>query len=137
MGAGAIDALDGAAYLFYLSLAVTALLLAALLFWQFRTTPNLQRSTIAQRAASQVQTVVNESDLAYLVEANLRFTRASIPDQNSLLGIVYVQRRPEVTLTDEAIRQQLTSAIQQRLVVQIENVTPLVTVTVLDPLDEP
>lgn len=122
----------GRTRVFYLSLAVTGVLLAALLFWQFRTTPTLQRSTIAQRAASQVQRVVNESNLAYLVEANLRFTRASIPDQNSLLGIIYVQRRPEVTLTNEEIRQQLTTAIAQQLSAQIDNVTPLVTITVLD-----
>ncbi len=122
----------GRTSVFYLSLAVTGVLLAALLFWQFRTTPNLQRSTIAQRAASQVQTIVDESNLAYLVEANLRFTRASIPDQNSLLGIIYVQRRPAVTLTDEEIRQQLTTTIKEQLSAQIDNVTPLVTVTVLD-----
>ncbi|MEZ4732748.1 MAG: DUF389 domain-containing protein [Caldilineaceae bacterium] len=118
--------------IFYASLAVTLILLAGLLFWQFRTTPTLQRSTIAQRAVGEVEAVLEASEFAYLVEANLRFTRPSIQDQNTLLGVVYVQRQPDVTLTDEQIRQQLTAAIEQQLLAHQENVTPLITVTVLD-----
>jgi len=122
----------GRTRIFYGSFAITLLLLAGLLFWQFRTTPNLQRSTIAQRAVEQVETVLAESDLAYLIEANMRFTLPSVQDQNTLLGIIYVQRQPDVTLPGEQIRQQLTAAIEQQLLAQQENITPLITVTVLD-----
>ncbi len=40
--------------------------------------PSLQRLSWAPRAASVVQRVVNDSDLAELSEANVRFTRTTI-----------------------------------------------------------
>jgi hypothetical protein len=46
--------------------------------------------------------------------------------------VVYVQRRPPVTLSDEQLRTELIAAIQQRLSEQQANVTPLITVTVLE-----
>jgi uncharacterized hydrophobic protein (TIGR00271 family) len=118
--------------IFYLSFATTLVLLAALLFWQFRTTPDFQRASIAQHAVSQVEEVVQQSGVAYLVEANLRFTRPSMQAQNTLLGVVYVQRHPSVTLSNEQLRTELIAAIQQRLSEQQANVTPLITVTVLE-----
>ena len=68
--------------------------------------------------------------MARLVEANVRFTRADIAGQNTLLVLVYV--RPNGNGDDpNLVRQQLSQSIRSRLSGQF-NVTPLVDVTILD-----
>ncbi|MGV0028707.1 TIGR00341 family protein [Phormidesmis priestleyi] len=114
------------------ALGVSALSLAALLTWQFSNSPRLERSSRAQRANAEVQTAVEQVGLAKLVEANVRFTRADITDQNTLLAQVYVQRQAGSSVPAQQIRDRLTQAIQARLLNQGFNVTPLVDVTVLD-----
>lgn len=115
------------------ALSITVLALSGLLLWQFINPPNLQRASLAQRAEAQVQQVVEQEPSAQLVESNVRFTRASIPGQNTLLTVLYVQRVPNATDADEAIRARLTQAIQARLLEQEIDVTSLVSVNVLEP----
>lgn len=108
----------------------SALALAALLTWQLSDRPSLQHSSQTQRAAATVQEVVDESGIATLVEANTRFTRASIQGQNSLLVELYVQS--DGVLPPEEVRQQLSQAVRSELLSEYD-VTPLVTITVFDP----
>lgn len=70
--------------------------------------------------------------MAELVEVNVRFTGSNIKGQNTLLGIVYVQRRAGVTEDSEEIRSRITRAIQTHLLEQGFNVTPLIDVSVLE-----
>jgi uncharacterized membrane protein len=118
--------------MFPVVLAATVLILLSLLTWQFSTSPELQRSSREQRATAQIQKVVNDSGLANLVEANVRFTPANIKGQNTLLGTVYVQRQAGVTQSSEEIRSRLTGTIQAQLLQQGFNVTPLIDVSVLE-----
>jgi uncharacterized hydrophobic protein (TIGR00271 family) len=118
---------------FYVSLVISAAALAGLLWWQFSSRPNLQRSTISERAVSKVAQVVDQSHLADLVEANMHFTRASVSNQNTLLGVIYVQRKQGVQVPAEQIRQQLTMDIQKSINQQGFHVTPLVDIIVLEP----
>jgi uncharacterized hydrophobic protein (TIGR00271 family) len=117
---------------FKATLALSAIALAGMLVWQFSQSPNLQRSSQAQRATAEVQDAIEEVGLADLVEANVRFTRPDIAGQNTLLCVIYVQRRSDVTLPDTEIQNRITEAIQQQLQEQDFNVTPLVNVTVLE-----
>ncbi|MCZ7570827.1 MAG: DUF389 domain-containing protein [Ardenticatenaceae bacterium] len=123
----------GKKWMFPAVLAVTVMVLAGLLGWQFSSSPELQRPTRSQRAVAQIQTVINESGLVELVEANVRFPRSNIAGQNTVLSVVYVQRRPDTAMPAEEIRHRITTAIQQRLLEQGFNVTPLVDVIVLEP----
>jgi uncharacterized hydrophobic protein (TIGR00341 family) len=113
-------------------LIVTVLALTGLLTWQFLTSPNLQRSSIAQRTNAEIQEVVNENRLAKLLEANVRFTAPKIEDQNTLLVTLYVQRQAGVNQSSQEISDSLTKAIQTRLLEQSFNVTPLLDVNVLE-----
>lgn len=113
-------------------LAVTILLLAGLLTWQFSSSPELQRSSRSQRATAELQKVVNNSNLVELVEADVRFPNPNIKGQNTLLGTVYVQRKAGVTESAQQIRDRLTNDIQTHLLEQGFNVTPLVDVSVLE-----
>jgi uncharacterized hydrophobic protein (TIGR00271 family) len=123
----------GRPVIFYISLGLSMLILIGLLIWQFSISPDLQRSTQEQRAASEVQLVLENYPRAQLVQSELRFTRPQIGDQNTLLGIIYVQRNPGVNETAEEIRQELTRMVQNRLLSEGYNVTPLIDVVVLDP----
>jgi uncharacterized hydrophobic protein (TIGR00271 family) len=123
----------GKRWLFPVALASTVAVLASLLTWQFANTPFLQRSTIAQRANADIQQVVNQNPLVDLVEANARFTGNSVKGQNTLLSVVYVQRREGVSASSEEISSRLTQEIQTHLEKQNFNITPLVNVNVLEP----
>jgi uncharacterized hydrophobic protein (TIGR00341 family) len=118
---------------FPITLSVTLIALLGLLGWQFSTSPSLERSTRTQRANVQVQKAIEEVGLAQLVESNVRFTRPEIPGQNTLLSVVYVQRKPGVKMSDAEISDRITRAVQNRLQEEGFNVTPLVSVNVLKP----
>ena len=119
--------------LFPLALATSAAVLVGLFVWQLSSPPELQRSSRAQRAAYEMRQSVEESGLASPVEVTARFTRAEVADQHTLLGIVYAQRADTVRMESEAISQALTRRIQERLHTSGFDVTPLVSVTVLEP----
>ena len=123
----------GHAWLFPAALTFTAAALAALLAWQFSGPPELQRTTRAERAAEEIQRLVDESGLAYTAEADVRFTGYTIPGQNTLLCVVYVQRREGVALSKEEVGEHLRERIGGRLLQEGFDVTPLVNVVVLEP----
>lgn len=125
----------GTSTIYYLSIGLSVVGLAALLLLQFSDTPQLQRSTRAQRAVSVADEVLAGTDVASLVEANFRFTRpaAAENDPPTLLGVVYVQKLPNSSLTNQEIERFLTTAIQRALLAEGYNVEPLINVTVLEP----
>ena len=101
-----------------------------LLAWQAHDAPDLQRSSVSRRIAQEVKVAVEDSGLARLVESDVRFTRADIPGQNALLGLVYVQKAPGTTLPDDEVQAQLTERIVRRIRQQGFDVEPMVDVTV-------
>ena len=122
----------GKQWVFAATLAVTVAALIGLLTWQLSNPPEFQRSTRAQRATAEIGQVVEASGTAQMVEANIRFTRSKIQEQNTLLGVVYVQRQPGVTASSEEIAIALTREIQTRLLEQDFSLTPLIDVKVLE-----
>lgn len=113
------------------SLAATLLAIAGLLWWQLGDVPELQRGSLQQRAAAAVQEVVNTSGNARLVEANVRFTRADIPGQNTLLAEIYVQ--PAAGESGPEIERQTSARIGREIRRRFPSVTPLISVTALQP----
>jgi len=108
----------------------SAIAVVALVGWQLWTSPDLQRSTQAQRAAAEVKHAVEASGLALPVEVNVRFTRADIPGQNTLLVEAFVVA--SAPQPRDHIKQQISSQIRTRLNGRF-NVQPLIDVTVLEP----
>lgn len=117
---------------FPVALGTSAIAIAALLTWQLSNPPSLERSSRAQRANAEVQTVIQRFPQVELVESTARFTRSTIAGQNTLLSEVYVQRQPGLDDADAAIQAELTQAIQSHLLDQGFNVTPLVSISVLE-----
>ncbi|MGQ4646295.1 DUF389 domain-containing protein [Lyngbya aestuarii] len=122
----------GQKQIFPIALTASIIALVGLLSWQFSDSPELQRGSIDQRAAAEIQKVVKESTLAEPVEVNVRFTGANIKGQNSLLGTVYVQRQAGVTQSSQEIRDRLTRQIQNHLLQEGFEATPLIDVSVLE-----
>lgn len=103
--------------------------LAALFTWQMVTSPDLERSSIAQRAAQDVRQLVDSSGLAKAVKVDAQFTRADIPGQHSLLVTGYIQ----VDKGDgERVKKRLEAAIKDKLR-QDHEVDPLADLTVVAP----
>lgn len=124
--------------IFYLSIGVTAAALAGLLLFQFSSRPMLQRNTRAAVALEDIRQVVENHELVNLVEASARFTRpaASQGRPEALLGVVYVERKPEVDLPAPFLADRVSAEIQDYLLDQDYNVVPLISVTVLEPPPE-
>jgi uncharacterized hydrophobic protein (TIGR00271 family) len=122
----------GRSQVFVSSVGMAALVIVCLLTWQFWEAPNLQRTSIAQRAIAEIHQTVQESGLAWPLEVDARFTSSSPSgDQNTLLTVVYAQRRGTNTaLTNTEIRQQLTKAIEKAL--QGQKLMPLVQINLLE-----
>ena len=104
----------------------SALALLGLVAFQLSDRPMLQRSSTAQRAAALVQSTIDASGLAKPVHQDVRFTRADIPGQNTLLVRAWVQ----APSPDPAIGERLAGTLRERLRASFD-VTPLVDVTVL------
>lgn len=118
--------------IFRLSLFITVTLLGFILYLQLHQSPALQRSSRAQRANAEIQKIVKADNRVELIESKVRFTRANIEGQNSLLCIIYVQRKENQGIKDrESIKKSLSHSIQKGL--SDFNITPLIEIVVIDP----
>ncbi len=123
----------GRSWLFPVGIAVTLLPLGGLLLWQHSDPVKLERSSLSQRAAMDIRDVIDQESEVDLIELQTRFTRTDIPEQNSLLIVIYVQPRHESTLSAEIIQTRLRQAIQTKLREEDYEVTPLIDISVLSP----
>jgi uncharacterized hydrophobic protein (TIGR00271 family) len=123
----------GRRWLSWTAWSLTLLVLIGLLTWQFWTEPALQQASLTQRAAATIRQAVDDSNVAHVVDANVRFTRADIPGQNTLLAVVYVQRASQAKGTDQEVGHSLAEVIRSRLRQHDVHSTPLVHVIVLEP----
>ena len=121
---------------FPFALGLSALAIAVLLSVQFASSPTLLRASQERRAAAVIQSVVDSNAYVSLVEANVRFTRADIKGQDTLLSTVYVQPRQGQSVAEPTAKQRLTEDIQAALIEKDFQVTPLVSVTLLYPPEE-
>lgn len=121
----------GKNYLRFISAGASLLLVGAMLWWQFTNKPNLQRATQTIEVAQEVKKLIKESGLAMPVEVNARYTRANIPNQNSLIIEAYVQKNSGVE--KDLITQRLKDQIKQLIRNKEINSTPFVKVNVFDP----
>ncbi|MHB0856825.1 MAG: DUF389 domain-containing protein [Anaerolineae bacterium] len=122
---------------FWGAVALSVLAIAGLIVWQFRSTPNLQRASIAQNAAQHTSEVVDAYPDAHLVEVSARFTAPNVPDQDTLLVQVIVQLPADSTTSIDTVRADLARVITTRILTQGYAVTPVVDVTVIQVPPEP
>jgi uncharacterized hydrophobic protein (TIGR00271 family) len=114
----------------------TAVVLGALLTWQFREAAELQRSSTAQRIAGVVKEALQQNTLVDPIEVQVRFTRANIPGQDSCLIVGYVQRTSKTKLEESALKRIVAREVAHVVTAQGFRVTPLVALTVLQEPDQ-
>lgn len=119
---------------FAISFFATVILGGFLLYLQLYESPNMQRSSRSQRAAEEIQNIVEDNINVDPIETNVRFTRANIAGQNTLLCVVYAQVKPVAKQKNlETIKRNLVREIQQGLLKKGFRVTPLVDVILMEP----
>ena len=123
----------GRRWLFPVAISLTVVALSGLLSWQFAPSVALERSTLEQAAQATIQTVVQENAAVQYLSADVRYTESTKASKNTLLAIVYVQATPTATGSDSALSQQLAAALKSELNQTLDNTTPLVNITVLQP----
>lgn len=116
--------------IFRMSLFLTVTILGGILYLQLHQSPDLQRSSRAQRANAEVQQIVELDGRVELIESNVRFTRANIEGQNSLLCILYVQNKSDQTDSLSVIKKDITRDIHQKLA--DFNITALIDIVVIE-----
>ena len=98
------------------SLLVTAAGLAALLAWQYGSErPTLERATVEQRLRDVALGTLGADERVEVVEASLRFTRASASARNPLLVVLYLRRAPGAGAappTDAALRAEVADDVR-------------------------
>lgn len=119
--------------LFILSSVLTIIGLALLVWWQFSSTPDLQRSSLSKRATADIQKIIERNPIVELVEANVRFTRAETEGEDPLLIVIYVQKKDaSQNISSATLEKNLSSEIKKALAAKDYNVTPLIQVNVLE-----
>jgi uncharacterized hydrophobic protein (TIGR00271 family) len=116
---------------------VSLVVLGALLAWQMTSAaPELQRSTVQQRARDVVRQAIGGIPEVALAAVEAEFTRPDIPGQRTLLVRLYAQRRG-TGQEDGRLRERITADIQRAVRQEWPGVTPLVDVTLLFPPGSP
>ncbi len=122
---------DGKEYVFKLSLAISGLVLAGLLYWQFSRQPGLQKSSLNTQITEVMHTALSEIKDVESIEVNARFTRGTLPDLNPVICELYLyNRNPE--LTDEQVKKMVSTLLYKRIKEERINADPMFNITVLD-----
>lgn len=112
-------------------IGVAATVLGGLLVLQFLTGPQLQRASVARQAAQLAGTVVEDAPGARLLEVSADVPSARTPGPPRV--VVRIDAELDAASGTEAVADELTTRVRDRLREQLGDVVPLVDVTVLDP----
>lgn len=121
---------------FPIGLASSVLLLGGLLYIQFSEPIRLQRSSTAQRVATEMLHVLEQHPLVTPIEVSAHFSRAH-EGEETVVGNVLVLPYAKASVPDTALHTALVSLLQRRVKAQWPTVTPLINLTVLTPPPEP
>lgn len=115
---------------FIASMALSLIFLIGILFWQFHSEPELQRSSISKRADAIIQEIINENPQVSLIETHVRFTMANEPDQNTLLCQVFIQENEE-NIENSMLIKKIKKEISEGIKKDYPDVTPFIDLTIL------
>ncbi|GAB3540618.1 hypothetical protein GCM10027443_38800 [Pontibacter brevis] len=121
----------GQEYVFKLSMAVSGLIVAGLLYWQFSSQPGLQKASLNTQITETMQTALEELEDIETIEVNARFTRGTLEDLNPVICELYLYNRSD-SLSDEQVKEKVGSMLYRRIKAQNWNADPMFDITVLD-----
>ena len=123
---------QGSSNVFAGSLSLSVLVLAGLLFWQFRQPPQLQKSSID----SQVERIIKDELRAFegieVVEATARFTRGNAEGLEPLLcELDLIRTGANIEWSDEELKEMIARRISQKIKEAQFNIQPVYAITLL------
>jgi uncharacterized membrane protein len=115
-----------------LGIAVSAVLLAALLTWQRASDPpTLERASAAQRARAVAARALRDEPGLHQVRLLAEFTRSQVPGREPLLVTAYVLADSTITEPDTSVRSRVRALLARAITRAQPTIRPLVDVTVL------
>lgn len=121
----------GQEYVFKLSMAVSGLIVAGLLYWQFSSQPGLQKASLNTQITEVMQTALEELEDVETIEVNARFTRGTLENLNPVICELYLYNRND-SLSDEQVKDKVSSMLYKRIKAQNLNADPMFNITMLD-----
>lgn len=122
---------SGKEYVFKLSMGVSAVIVAGLLYWQFSSQPGLQKASLNTQITEVMHTALSELEDVETIEINARFTRGTLPDLNPVICELYLYNRND-SLTDDEVKKLVSELLYKRIKAQDLNADPMFNITVLD-----
>lgn len=124
---------DGKESVFIISLIVSSLLVAGMMYWQFSTTPQLRKSSIDTQATEVIKTRLSAMPEIETIEATARFTRGTLPEKNPLLCQVKVIRGESgAGESDEELKRRIVAALTEAINHKEYNAFPVFEITILE-----
>lgn len=122
---------DGKEYVFKLSMVISTVVVAVLLYWQFSSQPGLQKSSLTTQITDVMRTALEkEVKDVETIEANARFTRGTLPNLNPIICELYLLNRSD-SLTDEQMKKHVEDLLRARIKEKNYNADPMFSTTML------
>lgn len=118
---------------FWSSMSLSAVLLAALLFWQFNEPPVLQKTSIDTKVEKIIKNVLEELEEVEVVEATARFTRGNAQGVEPIFCELKLIREEMGSsgFGDEELKDRIAKEISRRLKAEDYNIQPVYDITFL------
>ncbi|MCC9138583.1 DUF389 domain-containing protein [Pontibacter silvestris] len=122
----------GKEYVFKLSMIVSAIIVAGLLYWQFSKQPGLQKASLTTQITETMHTALDkEVKDVKTIEVNARFTRGTLPNKNPVICELYLLNQSD-SLTDEQMKKRVEDLLRTRIKEKDYNADPMFSITMLD-----
>ncbi|ARS36213.1 DUF389 domain-containing protein [Pontibacter actiniarum] len=121
----------GKEYVFKLSLGLSAVVIAGMLYWQFSNQPALQKASLSTRITEVMRSELNKLEGIETIEVSARFTRGTLPDLNPVICELYLYNRND-SLTDEQAKQLIQDILYKRIKAKNWKADPMFNITMLD-----
>ncbi|MEJ8801443.1 DUF389 domain-containing protein [Pontibacter sp. H249] len=122
---------DGKEHVYKLSMLVSVLALAGLMYWQFYDQPNLQKASLATQITETIRTSLQEYKNIETIEVNARFTRGTLPNLNPVICELYLYNRSD-SISDEQVKKMLQEVLFERIKEKGWNADPMFDIKMLD-----
>lgn len=113
------------------SIAVTILLLAGLLSFQYISGPDLQRLSVEREMASGVRSALEQGDVVTPVELDVHFVDSDSQGDNRAVFEISVQPRDNIAVDERALRSHVTEEVRRYVQNNQQDIRPLVDTTIL------
>ncbi|WP_439880003.1 DUF389 domain-containing protein [Pontibacter sp. MBLB2868] len=121
---------SGREYVFKLSMIMSVLIIAGLLYWQYSNQPVLQKASLATEITDTMKAELKKLDYIETIEANARYTRGTLPNMNPVICELYLYNRND-SLPDEQVKIIVQNMLYDRIKEKDLNSSPMFDITML------